>query len=64
MLPRKIQWCGKTLYTSISDSDCQQDKHKYSGSPFKTASKKQQRVGEAGKLAMQSKSKQDAAKNT
>lgn len=42
---------------------CQQDKHKYSGSPFKTTSKKQQRVGEAGKKATQNKVKQDTAKS-
>ncbi|KAG2187360.1 hypothetical protein INT44_005046 [Umbelopsis vinacea] len=40
------------------------DKHKYSSSPLKTSSKKQQRVGEAGKLAIKNKSKQEADKST
>ncbi|KAG2183213.1 hypothetical protein INT43_006217 [Umbelopsis isabellina] len=33
------------------------DRHKYSGSKFKTTSKKQQRVGEAGKKAVENKTK-------
>ena len=56
--------CEKPWVSQFLTPTCQQDKHKYSGSPFKTASKKQQRVGEAGKKATQNKIKQDAAKST